>query len=91
MPNVAVHDVVARGGRLFAFTHGRGAFVLSNFDINSDTLVNCADVSIVRTAMGKKVGDVGFNVLADLNSDNIINIRDLAMVSRQLPGGTSCP
>jgi hypothetical protein len=41
--------------------------------------------------MGKKVGDVGFNVLADLNSDNIINIRDLAMVSRQLPGGTSCP
>jgi hypothetical protein len=91
MPNVPVFDVVARGGKVFAFTHGRGAFVLSNFDLNGDTVVNCADVNIVRSAFGKKVGDVGFNVLADLNSDNIVNIRDLTMLSRQLVGGTSCP
>ncbi len=90
MPNVPVFDLVARGGKLFAFTHGRGAFVLSNFDLNNDAAVNCADVSIVKSAMGKKVGDAGFNVLADLNSDNVINVRDLAMITRQLPAGTSC-
>ena len=90
MPNVPVFDLVARGGKLFAFTHGRGAFVLSNFDLNSDTFVNCADVNIVKAVMGKKIGDVGFNSLADLNGDNVINIRDLAMLTRQLPAGTSC-
>ena len=91
MPNVPVFDLVARGGKLFAFTHGRGALVLSNFDINNDAVVSCLDVSVVKAAMGKKVGDAGFNVLADLNSDNIISIRDLSMISRQLPAGTSCP
>ncbi len=91
MPNVPVFDLVARGGKLVAFTHGRGAFMLSNFDINNDAAVNCSDVSIVKAAMGKKIGDVGFNVQADLNSDNVINIRDLSMITRQLPAGTSCP
>ena len=90
MPNVPVFDLVARGGKLVAFTHGRGAFVLSNFDLNNDTVVDCADVVIVKAAMGKKIGDVGFNVQADLNSDNVINIRDLAMLTRQLPAGTAC-
>ena len=91
MPNVPVFDLVARGGKLFAFTHGRGAFVLSNFDLNNDSVVNCTDVAIVKAAMGKMVGDTGFNVLADLNSDNVIDIMDLSMISRQLPATTSCP
>ena len=91
MPNVPVFDLVARGGKLVAFTHGRGTFVLSNFDLNNDSVVDCADVQIIKAVMGKKVGDVGFNVQADLNGDNIINIRDLTMITRQLPAGTSCP
>jgi Dockerin type I domain len=90
MPNVAVFDLVHAGGKLYAFTHGRGAFMLSNFDLNSDSSVTCADVSIVRAAMGKRVGSVGFNAVADLNGDNQINIRDLTMITRQLPAGTSC-
>lgn len=90
MPNVAVFDLVHAAGKLHAFTHGRGAFVLSNFDLNNDASVNCTDVSLVKTAMGKKIGDAGFSALADLNSDNIVNIRDLAMITRQLPAGTSC-
>ena len=91
MPNVPVFDLVARAGKLYAFTHGRGAFVLSNFDLNNDSVVNCADVSIVKAAMGKKIGEVGFNPLADLNADNLINIRDLTMLTRQLPAATACP
>ena len=91
MPNVPVFDLIARGGKLVAFTHGRGVFMLSNFDLNGDTLVNCADVSLVRAAMGKKIGDAGFNAVADLNGDNIISIRDLTMITRQLSAGTTCP
>lgn len=91
MPNSPVFDLVHAGGKLFAFTHGRGAFVLSNFDLNNDAAVSCADVNIVRAAMGKKVGDAGYSALADLNSDNVVNVRDLAMITRQLPAGTSCP
>ena len=90
MPNVPVFDVIARAGKVYAFSHGRGAFVLSNFDLNGDSAVTCADVAIVKAAMGKKIGDAGFNALADLNGDNIINIRDLTMLTRQLPAGTSC-
>lgn len=91
MPNSPVFDLVHAGGKLFAFTHGRGAFVLSNFDLNNDAAVNCTDVAIVKAAMGKKVGDVGYSALADLNSDNVVNVRDLSMITRQLPAGTSCP
>jgi len=91
MPNVPVFDLAHAGGKLYAFTHGRGAFVLSNFDLNNDTAVNCADVNIVRAAMGKRIGEAGFSAIADLNSDNQVNIRDLSMITRQLPSGTSCP
>ena len=91
MPNVAVFDLVHAGGKLYAFTHGRGAFVLSNFDLNNDNSLTCADVGIVKAAMGKKIGDAGYSPTADLNSDNIVNIRDLAMITRQLPAGTTCP
>jgi hypothetical protein len=91
MPNVPVFDLVTRGSQVYAFTHGRSAFVLSNFDLNNDTVVSCADVSIVRAAMGKRRGEAGFVDAADLNGDNIINIRDLSMITRQLPAGTSCP
>ena len=91
MPNVPVFDMKINAGKVYAFTHGRSAYVLSNFDLNNDTLVNCTDVTIVKSIMGKKLGDPGFNALADLNSDNVINVRDLSMITRQLPAGTSCP
>lgn len=91
MPNVPVFDLVIRPGRVFAFTHGRGAFTLSNFDVNADTTVSCADVTVVRNAMGKRIGEGGFNAAADLNSDNRIDVRDLAMLTKQLPAGTTCP
>ena len=94
MPNVPVFDLVARevsgATKLYAFTHGRGVFLLSNFDLNGDSAVTCADVNIVKAAMGTKIGDGGFNPQADLNGDNVINIKDLVMVTRQLPAGTSC-
>jgi hypothetical protein len=60
-------------------------------DVNGDGAVNCADVSIVRAAFGKKLGETGFDARADVVKDNVIDVRDLAYVSQRLPVGTRCP
>lgn len=43
MPNVPVFDLVARGGKLVAFTHGRGAFVLELASLNDPIFANGFD------------------------------------------------
>jgi photosystem II stability/assembly factor-like uncharacterized protein len=92
MPNVAVFELqIASNGRLVAFTHGRSALALSNFDVDNDSVVNCADVAVVKAALGKRFGQVGYNAAADLNSDGIVDVRDLAMLTKQLAAGTVCP
>lgn len=55
--------------------------------MNGDGVVNCSDVSIVKTAFGKRIGQPGFDVRADLNKDGVVDIRDLTVVSRNLPNG----
>ena len=90
MPNTAVYDIVARAGRVFAFTHGRGAFMLVNFDLNNDGVVDCTDVNIVRGAFGKRVGEQGYIANADLNGDNVVNLRDLSMLTQMLSARTYC-
>ena len=60
-------------------------------DLNLDGKVDCTDMSIVKASFGKKCGQVGFDSRADLNHDCVVDVRDLAIVSRQLPAGTSCP
>jgi hypothetical protein len=59
-------------------------------DVNGDGKVNCADVSIVKSAFGTHTGQPGYNLAADLNNDGTIDIRDLFIVSRQLPAGMTC-
>ena len=59
-------------------------------DVNGDGVVNCADVSIVKSAFGTHTGQPGFNIAADLNNDGTVNILDLFIVSRQLAAGTVC-
>ena len=59
-------------------------------DVNGDGLVNCADVSIVKSSFGKRTGQAGYNIAADLNSDGVVDIRDLFDVSHQLPAGSTC-
>lgn len=59
-------------------------------DVNGDSVVNCADLAIVKASYGKSTGQVGFDLRADVNSDGIVNIIDLATVSRQVPAGTVC-
>jgi polyvinyl alcohol dehydrogenase (cytochrome) len=66
------------------------AFSLLPGDLNGDAVVNCADVSIVRSAFGNRAGQPGFDPRADVVADGVIDIRDLAFVSQRLPLGTRC-
>lgn len=59
-------------------------------DLNGDGIVNCADVTIVKTSFGKKKGQVGYDARADANGDSVVNIIDLSTVTKQLPVGTVC-
>jgi hypothetical protein len=60
-------------------------------DVNGDRLVNCADVSALRAAFGKRRGQPGYSAATDLNNDGLVNVRDLTVVSRALPAGLRCP
>ena len=59
-------------------------------DVNGDSVVNCADMSIVKNSYGKRTGQAGFDLRADVNGDGVVNIFDLAAVSRRLPVGAVC-
>jgi len=56
-------------------------------DLNGDSTVNCADVAMIRAAIGKTSSKPGF----DLRADGVIDVRDLSLLSRQLPPGSVCP
>jgi hypothetical protein len=58
--------------------------------VNRDGQVSCADLTIIRASFGKREGQAGFDIRADLRRDGIINVTDLALASRQLPAGTTC-
>ncbi len=59
-------------------------------DVNGDGQVDCTDMSIVQASFGLRLGQAGFNSMADTNHDNVVNIIDLSYVSRHLPKGTVC-
>jgi hypothetical protein len=91
MPNVAVFELqMPVANRLVAFTHGRSAFILTTFDLNGDGVTTCADVDLIRDAMGRTFAQPGYAITLDLNSDGVVDIRDLALETKQLPAGTSC-
>ena len=59
-------------------------------DVDRDGSVGCADVALVKAALGKRAAQAGFNANADVNGDNIIDVRDVAIVSRAVTGVTAC-
>lgn len=59
-------------------------------DLNGDGVVNCADAAIVKAALGKSVGQPGYDPRADVNGDGIVNIVDLSTEARLLPAGLVC-
>jgi hypothetical protein len=59
-------------------------------DVNGDRKVDCADVVIVRSALGTKAGGAGFDARADVNLDGVVDERDLAYVTGHIPAGMRC-
>jgi hypothetical protein len=52
--------------------------------------VTCADYSIVRSALGTRSGQPGFDARADINGDGVVDVRDLSVMAQKLPAGTRC-
>jgi hypothetical protein len=72
-------------------TRGDGKVLFASMgDVDGDGFVDCTDVRLVTSALGKKSGQTGFNVDADLNRDGVVDVRDLVIVSKNLPAGTRC-
>jgi hypothetical protein len=59
-------------------------------DLNGDGAIDCADLKIVRTSLGTKKGERGFDPHADVNQDGVVNVKDLAFIAQQLPAGAQC-
>jgi hypothetical protein len=59
-------------------------------DVNGSGTVDCADATLVRSYLGKRLGQQSYEPLADINNDSVIDVRDLAAVSSKLPTGTRC-
>ncbi len=59
-------------------------------DVNGDGVVNCQDLSIAGSIVGKRTGQPGFQPTADLDHNGVIDIRDISAISRLLPAGTHC-
>lgn len=74
------------GVKLYA--HDLKAYVYG--DVDGDDAVTCVDLSAAVAAVGKRVGQPGYLLAADVDQSGIIDIRDITAISRPLPAGTRC-
>jgi len=81
---VAIH----RFGRSHAFAKAPFEKVLNSMpafaagDLNEDGVVNCADLAIVAGALGKRAGQPGFDVRADLEGEGHVDWDELRKEGR---------
>jgi hypothetical protein len=55
-------------------------------DLNSDSRIDIADLSIVAINFGRRTGSAGFNPAYDVVADGVIDISDLVFVARRFTG-----
>ena len=96
--SVALPSIVTSTARIKIEAVGNVYFDVSDADFairlygdaTGDGAVNCADMTLVKSKLGKRTGQVGYDAMADINGDGVIDIRDLNIVSRHLASGTVC-
>jgi len=59
-------------------------------DVNGDGTLSCADLSIVKASLNKRVGQPGFDPRADLTGDGVVDLRDVVFVTQRLPKDSAC-
>src|SRR4051794_14277835 len=59
-------------------------------DVNGDRTVNCADLTAVQSAIGRRTGQPGFVPAADVDGNGVIDVRDIATIARLMPAGNAC-
>ena len=59
-------------------------------DLNLNGTVDCVDLGIVKSSLGKRNGQDGYDLRADLDANGVIDVRDLAAFTKNLPAGTVC-
>lgn len=60
-------------------------------DVTGDDLVDCRDLHAASAVLGRRAGEAGFVLAADVDANGYIDVRDIAAISRVLPPGTHCP
>lgn len=93
MPNVGTTQARVRieaVGNVFFDVSNANFTIRLTGDANADGVINCADIAVVRAALGTRVGQPGFDPRADFNNDGVIDIRDLAYVSQRFITGNRC-
>jgi pectin methylesterase-like acyl-CoA thioesterase len=60
-------------------------------DVNADGVVNCQDLYVARSVIGKRADQPGFFPTVDIDRNGVIDVRDISAISRLLPAGTVCP
>lgn len=54
-------------------------------DLNEDGKCDTTDFNLFKQALGKKVGDVGYNLSADVNADGVVTNVDAEMLQFPFP------
>ena len=60
-------------------------------DLNGDGVVNCADLQLVIAAQGTKVGQLGFDIRADLDGDGHVTGLDFSTESKLVAAAMGIP
>ena len=88
---------VSKQQNVWASTTGGSEVQLTRFaataivgDLNLTGIVDCADLAIVKTSLGKRNGQLGYDVRADLDSNGVVDVRDYSAFTQKLPAGTVC-
>ena len=93
LPNIGTNKArikVEAVGNVFFDVSNADFVVKPTGDVNSDGVVNCTDLALVRASFGRRTGQPGFDARADVTKDGLVDARDLQFVTVRLTPGTTC-
>jgi Dockerin type I domain len=88
--SVVFPGAIADPGLLLVNSQAGGASATFGVDRNNDSRVDCGDIAVVRAAFGTRVGQPGYDPMADVNADGVVDALDVFLVSQHLAAGTVC-